>query len=476
MSDFQLSKQVDPNKIFLTKFSELEGRFDPTMSLYQKTIQNLKYTSQSLGSILKCNPQYGANESGVERKSKYEVRYIRITDIDNNGLLKNNKLGKTANTIEKQYLLNYNDLLLARSGSVGRAYLHKETNKNNIFAGYLIRFVIDSKKVNPDYIFNYMQLRFYKEWVNAIQRTVAQPNINAEEYKNLKIPIPPKNIQAEIVAKMNTAYQNKQSKEAEAQELLNSIDTYLLAGLEIDLPAPTDSSLTARIFTKKLSEIADGRFDAEYYQSKYIDFEKSLIEKGGYVFFKELLQMLESGSRPTGGVGNIVSGILSFGGSHVSSDGYIDTSKAKYIPIEYHQKHLITTTKINDLLLVKDGATTGKIAIIHEKKHENQNINEHVFLIRLKDNVNPIYLLSYLKSSFGNMQIKREITGATVTGLTKDVVNTLKIPLPPLEKQNQIAERISRIRQQAKQLQAEAKAELEQAKQVVENMILRSDE
>ena len=74
------------------------------------------------------------------------------------------------------------------------------------------------------------------------------------------------------------------------------------------------------------------------------------------------------------------------------------------------------------------------------------------------------------------MQIKREITGATVTGLTKDVVNTLKIPLPPLEKQNQIAERISRIRQQAKQLQAEAKAELEQAKQVVENMILRSDE
>jgi hypothetical protein len=30
-----------------------------------------------------------------------------------------------------------------------------------------------------------------------------------------------------------------------------------------------------------------------------------------------------------------------------------------------------------------------------------------------------------LKSSFGNMQIKREITGATVTGLTKDVVNDL---------------------------------------------------
>jgi restriction endonuclease S subunit len=77
---------------------------------------------------------------------------------------------------------------------------------------------------------------------------------------------------------------------------------------------------------------------------------------------------------------------------------------------------------------VAQSLTTGKIAIIQKSEHENQNINEHVFLMRLKEGVNSVYLLSYLKSSFGNMQIKREITGATVTGLTKDVVNDLKIP------------------------------------------------
>jgi restriction endonuclease S subunit len=185
--------------------------------------------------------------------------------------------------------------------------------------------------------------------------------------------------------------------------------------------------------------------------------------------------MIESGSRPTGGVGQIKDGILSFGGTHVSKDGYIDTSKAKYIPTEYHQKNLTTATKINDLLLVKDGATTGKIAIIQKSEHENQNINEHVFLMRLKEGVNSVYLLSYLKSSFGNMQIKREITGATVTGLTKDVVNDLKIPLPPLEKQNQIAEHIGQIRERAKQLQLDAKTGLEKAKQEVETMILGSE-
>ncbi|CAC9551948.1 Type I restriction-modification system, specificity subunit S (EC 3.1.21.3) [uncultured Gammaproteobacteria bacterium] len=475
MNNFQLSEQADPNKIFLTKFSELEGRFDPLMVLYQRKIKKFKFETKAFSQLLKNNPQYGANEVGIDRKLKNEPRYIRITDIDKYGLLKNN-LGKTAEVLENQYLLSNNNILIARSGAtVGKAYIHKTAQNKNVcfYAGYMIRFIVDESQVKPDYIFYYTQLNVYKEWVNAIQRASGQPNINAEEYKSLKIPIPPKNIQADIVAKMDKAYQDKKDKETQAQNLLNSIDDYLLDELGIDFPKQTDNSLKARIFTKKLSEVVGGRFDAEYYQNKYIDFENSLIEKGGYIFLKELLQMLESGSRPTGGVGNIESGILSFGGTHVSSDGYIDTSKAKYIPIEYHQKNLTTTTKINDLLLVKDGATTGKIAIIQKLEHESQNINEHVFLMRLKNNVNPIYLLSYLKSSFGNMQIKREITGATVTGLTKDVVNSLKIPLPPIEKQNQIAKRISKIRDQAKQLQTEAKNGLEQAKHEVEIMILK---
>jgi hypothetical protein len=41
MSSFNLSEQADPNKIFLTKFSELEGRFDPHFhKLEFKNIEN----------------------------------------------------------------------------------------------------------------------------------------------------------------------------------------------------------------------------------------------------------------------------------------------------------------------------------------------------------------------------------------------------------------------------------------------------
>ena len=55
-------------------------------------------------------------------------------------------------------------------------------------------------------------------------------------------------------------------------------------------------------------------------------------------------------------------------------------------------------------------------------------------------------------------------------------VGQLKTPIPPLEKQIEISEHITAIRNQAKQLQQQAKTYLEKAKQEVEAMILGDKE
>ena len=64
------------------------------------------------------------------------------------------------------------------------------------------------------------------------------------------------------------------------------------------------------------------------------------------------------------------------------------------------------------------------------------------------------------------------MTGNTLPRLQTVDIHNLEIPLPPLEKQNEIADHIQTIRDQAKQLRAEAAAGLEMAKQGVEVMIL----
>ncbi len=472
--NFQLSKHVNKNKIFLVSFSELDGRLDPVMALYQKKVAKIKYNTCSLSGLLIGRPQYGANEVGVERKSVNEPRYIRITDIDENGLLKKG-IGKTADVKEAKFFLKNNDLLFARSGSVGRAYIHKTAKVDCacFYAGYMIKFVLDENKINPDYVFVYAQLNIFKDWVNAIQRTVAQPNINAEEYKSLKIPTPSKAIQNKIVAKMDFAYTAKKKKEEEARRLLSSIDEYLLGELGINLPVKSDNILQNRIFVRQFSEVVEGRFDPFYYKNEFKNAVK-VLNNSIYELkkLKKPLCFIESGSRPEGGVANIRDGILSFGGEHVNNQCEIEIKKPKYIPVEYHQNNRITETKLNDVLLVKDGATTGKVGIISDINHVNQNINEHVFLIRFYSEINPEYFVSLLNTEIYQILIKQIITGGTVTGLTKDVVRKLKVPVPPVPEQIKFAKHIAKIRAKVKQLQQQAKADLEQAKKEVQVMIL----
>lgn len=146
-------QHMDNNKIFTIQRSEIEGRVDPKMTLYNRKVTLSIYPKVKFKSLLTAKPRYGANEPGILRTDNKEPRYIRITDIDENGLIDFNEMGATAKIIESEYVLNYNDILIARSGAtVGKAYIHKSAPYKCFYAGYLIRFMVDEQKVLPDYI------------------------------------------------------------------------------------------------------------------------------------------------------------------------------------------------------------------------------------------------------------------------------------------------------------------------------------
>lgn len=168
------------------------GRYDNSFVLYHHRLSNFKYSTYPLNRFLKGKPQYGAGEAGISRENNDSPRYIRITDIDENGLL-NDGIGVTAKNIEEKYILNNNDILIARSGNtVGKSYIHKTAvvQEPCFYAGYLIRFVIDDYQISPDYVFIFTKLPVFNDWVKVTQRVTGQPNINAEEYSNLPIPVP----------------------------------------------------------------------------------------------------------------------------------------------------------------------------------------------------------------------------------------------------------------------------------------------
>lgn len=187
--------KIEEKKHFVVYAGEIEGRIDPVYMRNISKIRSLKtpYSLTPIGKLLIEKPQYGANEQAVDGKSETDVRYIRITDIDDYGNLLDD--WKTAETIHSKYLLQENDVLFARSGSVGRAFVYKNKFGKAIFAGYLIRFKFDPEKVNPSFVLYYSFTKVYKLWLQLIQRTAAQPNINSKEFQSLEIPIPPLDVQ-----------------------------------------------------------------------------------------------------------------------------------------------------------------------------------------------------------------------------------------------------------------------------------------
>jgi len=424
-----------------------------------------------LSSLLKQKPQYGANEASKPRFSLQEPRYVRITDIDEYGLLKNN-IGVTAESIENQYILNDNDILFARSGAtVGKTYIHKldNTNYSCFFAGYMIRFVVDETKISPDYVFAYTQLKTYSKWVSSIQRAAGQPNINSEEYKSLKIPIPPQEIQDKIVAKMDDAYAAKKQKELEAQQLLDSIDDYLLGELGIELPEPEENTIKNRIFIRNLSEVSGDRFDCNYnHKINYI-----LSQTGNYKieYLKNLLI-----KPPQYGANEIA--IDKNNSGEINYIRITDIDDLGFLKV----RGLKTALKIEDKYILNQHdllfARSGSVGRCYLHQDNKQKAIFAGYLIRFVLNTqiaNPYYIFYYCHSKIYKMWVDAISRYAVQSNINSEEYKSLPIILPPLEKQIEISEHITAIRNQAKQLQQQAKDDLEKAKQEVEAMILGDD-
>lgn len=146
--------------------------------------------------LLKNDMEYGLNISG---DISGDFRYVRITDIDKNGSLKETDQQYVSN-FDKKYILNKGDILFARSGAtVGKTYYYKETDGNCAYAGYLIRARVNENLVYSEYIYYFTQSKIYKEWKNSIFIQSTIQNINAEKYSNLLIPMFDKDVQKKVI-------------------------------------------------------------------------------------------------------------------------------------------------------------------------------------------------------------------------------------------------------------------------------------
>jgi restriction endonuclease S subunit len=149
--------------------------------------------------LLQSPLKYGANES-AELTDRELPRYIRITDIGDDGTLLDETFKSIPLEIAKNYLLKDGDILLARSGAtVGKSFLYRKEMGKAAYAGYLIRARC-SDELLPDFANYFLQSTSYWQWLKSVFIQATIQNVSAEKYANFCFCDPSLDVQKEIIA------------------------------------------------------------------------------------------------------------------------------------------------------------------------------------------------------------------------------------------------------------------------------------
>lgn len=147
-----------------------------------------------------CKLTYGYTDTA---KDSGEARFIRITDIDNNGHLKNNEVKYISLSEDSsKYLLKTNDVLVARTGATFGKTLIFQEEYPAVYASFLIKIDFDHTVLDPFFYWIFTQTYYYWEQANALVTGGGQPQFNSNAIKQIKVPIPPLGIQKEIVSQI----------------------------------------------------------------------------------------------------------------------------------------------------------------------------------------------------------------------------------------------------------------------------------
>lgn len=495
MEPYKLDASLDANKVFVVKRSELENRLDT--EFYKNDYKELYIKLKSLNHYkLKDIAKFSSESWNQKDYFQNEFPYIEISEINlSDGSINNiNLLPISEAPSRAKMIVKKNDIIISTTRPT-RGAISFLNNINDIkiaSTGFsVIREV--SNDVSKEFLFLILRQDFILKQFGQRSSGGNYPAITQEELGKVIIPKIEKSTQQQIVDIFNNAYTQKQAKEAEAKALLASTDTYLLNELGITLPEK-NNSLEARIFTTNFSEVVGGRFDPKLYDKTTTDLKKAIVKVDRTKFItKRLKDILVESVAGDWGIEDEEQEVLGYTKCLVIratefDNDYnlsLDNSRVKHRLIK-DEKLAKLNIKEGDLLIEKSGGSpdqpVGRIALITKEELNNRLAYSNFIHKITVDNsiVNPSYLFAFLKT-IHNIKLTEAMQSQT-NGIRNLIMSTYlgqKIVLPindngevDLEKQNEIANHIASIRDNAKALQQEAEQILRNAKQQVEQIIL----
>ena len=160
-------------------------------------------------------------------------------------------------------------------------------------------------------------------------------------------------------------------------------------------------------------------------------------------------------------------------------NGEINLKNCYYVNEERYIQDKNIQLKNDDVLVTKDG-TLGKVAYV-SNLDKPATLNSGIFVIRSIDTNKLLnrYLFHYLKAPYLMKYAQNKLTGGTIKHLNQNVIVDFEIPLPPLEVQKRIVEVLDNFEKTCKELNIELSSEIEKKQkeyEFVRNYLLTFEE
>lgn len=453
--------------IFQINRSEIHNRLEPKF-YSQKYLSNEKSLYESPYPIKKLSEVSIFISDGTHFTPKYQFsgkKFLSVKDVRASNIDYSNSMfisDEEFDILNKRCKPQRNDILLTKIGSIGFAAVVDTDEDFQIFVSLaLIRPRISC--VLPYYLEVVLNSNLAYLQFDRYLKGAGVPDLHLEEIRNLKLPLPPLSVQQTIVDLYTNAQSQRKRKLEEAQKLLESVDAYLLSELGIELPQE-DNTLKNRMFKVSSSHLIGSRWDCSSNKNDFSlnskKFENvklvDVVRINPSVYFP--LDIKEITFIPMEAIDEIYGEITDNYKKEVSeSSGFTrfmqgDLLWAKITPCMQNGKSAVVRETIN-------GYACGSTEFFVLRCNKNSiDVNYLFYIMHLKK------LLEYATSFFGGNAGQQRVS--------KDFLLNLEIPLPPLDKQIDIASKLQEIQNNAKQLKNEADMILQEAKQKVERMIL----
>lgn len=334
-------------------------------------------------------------------------KYLKTGNLNNNSEIVVEEYPFNSKPSRANQNVKTNDVILARMKETNKVLRITEDYQDIIVSTGFVVLRPDETKISSEYLEIVLKSRQFQYQKDKYCSGATQKAINNAKFVELKIPVPNISEQKYIVQVLKSVeaiIEKRQTQIATLDELMQNVFLKMFGDPVLNTNKYPVNSL-----------------------ENYIDFLTS-GSRGWSKYFTNTGQYFIT-------IKNVKKGNLIF-----DDITYVNPPETKEA----------TRTKIREKdLLISITADLGRTAVVDkETAMHGGYINQHLSLIRLNNQVSPVYISAFLESMGGKLQFEKLNQNGVKAGLNFELIKSLKIMMPPLKEQQIFETRLVNIKKQ----------------------------